>query len=64
MVVAGASHISASLRSNLFAAKGSSKLHQEIKRSGACAYTSKGSTPGMCSRLAKSRFPSGRLTFV
>ena len=52
--VLGSSHMTANFRSNRFAASGSSKLHHDIRRSGACAYTSKGSTPWMCSRLARS----------
>ena len=42
VVVSGSSHISANSRRSFLAVLGSSKLHPEMRRRGACEYTSKG----------------------
>ena len=47
VVVVGDSHITANALKSCLEAWLSSKLHHEISLSGACAYTSKGSTPGI-----------------
>ena len=64
VVVSGISHISANSRRSFLAILDSSKLHHEISRSGACEYTSKGSTPGVPSNCSISGRPSGRATLV